>query len=119
MGNVGFRYPCIDRMCCINLLFFKAFNVTKAEKQHKDKLSRLGCAVCRRIHDEHEAGPVQLHHQRGGMGGWGKGNYKTLIPLCYEHHMGNTGVHGLGTKGFAAHYGFDESDLLADTLKQL
>jgi hypothetical protein len=25
----------------------------------------------------------------------------------------------MGTKGFARHYGFDQADLLADTLKQL
>ena len=37
-----------------------------------------------------------------------------VIPLCVEHHRGRTGVHGLGTKGFARHHGFDEADLLAD-----
>ena len=52
---------------------------------------------------------------RGGRG-WGKGDYKTLIPLCTEHHRGNTGVHGLGTKGFEKHYGFTEEDLLNDAI---
>ncbi len=37
-----------------------------------------------------------------------------VIPLCVEHHRGRTGVHGLGTKGFQKHHGFDEADLLAD-----
>jgi hypothetical protein len=37
------------------------------------------------------------------------------IPLCPEHHRGNTGLHGLGTKGFTKHWGFDEDDLLQDT----
>lgn len=37
-----------------------------------------------------------------------------VIPLCPEHHRGRTGIHGLGTKGFPRHYGFDEADLLAD-----
>lgn len=50
---------------------------------------------------------------RGGRG-WGKGDYTTLIPLCTEHHRGNTGVHGLGTKAFPKHYGFTEEDLLND-----
>ena len=93
--------------------------MTKAEKKHKTQLAQMGCAVCVRIYDAHEPGPVQLHHQRGGMGGWGKGDYLTLIPLCYEHHMGNSGVHGLGTRGFSATYGFTEADLLHDTLKRL
>lgn len=41
------------------------------------------------------------------------------IGLCVEHHRGSTGVHGLGTKGFSKHYGFDEADLLDDVRKIL
>ena len=85
-----------------------------AEQQHKARLVLLGCMVCRRIHGPHDPGPVELHHYRGG--GWGKGGYMTLMPLCHVHHRGNMGVHGLGTKGFAAHYGFDQIDLLNDAL---
>lgn len=91
--------------------------MTRAETIHKTKLAALGCMVCRRLHGPHEPGPVELHHLR--TGGWGKGDYKTLIPLCPEHHRGATGVHGMGTKGFAKHYGFDQSDLLSDALHLL
>jgi hypothetical protein len=42
-----------------------------------------------------------------------------VIPLCVEHHRGRTGVHGLGTKGFARHHGFDELDLLADVREMI
>ena len=87
------------------------------EQRHKDALARLGCAVCWRLHGAHEPGPVELHHLR--TGGWGKGNYKTLMPLCVEHHRGATGVHGLGTKGFYKHYGFDQADLLSWALDKL
>jgi hypothetical protein len=90
----------------------------KAEKMHKNKLAQMGCAVCFRIYEPHEPGPVQLHHQRRGMGGWGKGGYLTLIPLCQEHHTGKTGVHGLGTKAFEDYYGFTEAELLAQTLRK-
>lgn len=83
-----------------------------AERQHKARLVLMGCMVCRRLHGPHDPGPVELHHLRGG--GWGKGDWTTLIPLCPEHHRGPTGVHGLGTKGFPKHYGFDQPDLLAD-----
>ena len=83
------------------------------EKRHKAILADLGCMVCRRLFGIKD-GPVELHHLR--TGGWGRGDYKTLIPLCVEHHRGNTGVHGLGTKGFARHYGFDQQDLLDDAL---
>ena len=82
---------------------------------HKGKLAQLGCMVCRRLYGPHTPSPVELHHLR--KGGWGKGDYLTLIPLCPEHHRGKTGVHGLGTKGFPAHYGFDQEDLLADALR--
>lgn len=88
---------------------------------HKGKLAELGCMACLRIHGPHEPGPVELHHLRGG--GWGKGNYKTLIPLCPEHHRGATGVHGLGVKGFDKHYlashGFTQMHLLGDALRKL
>ncbi len=88
--------------------------MTKEEKKHKQILARLGCMVCRRVYGINH-GEVELHHRRKGMG-WGKGDYTTLIPLCTEHHRGNTGVHGLGTKGFEKHYGFTEEDLLNDAL---
>lgn len=89
----------------------------KDETKHKERVARLGCAVCFRLYGPHEPGPVELHHLRGG--GWGKGDYKTLIPLCIEHHRGNTGVHGLGVKGFDKHYGFSQKDLLEWVLKKL
>jgi hypothetical protein len=42
-----------------------------------------------------------------------------VIPLCPEHHRGKTGLHGLGTKGFPKHYGYDELDLLEDVRRLL
>ena len=83
----------------------------------------MGCLACKRIHGSHEAGSVELHHLR--TGGWGKGSYLTLIPLCVEHHRGKFGVHGMGTKAFDAHYGdeeiyerpFTQRTLLDDALK--
>jgi len=88
--------------------------MTSAEKLHKRRLADIGCMVCRRLYGDHEPSEVELHHMR--TNGWGKGDYKTLIPLCVEHHRGNTGVHGMGTKAFAADYGFTQQDLLDDAL---
>jgi hypothetical protein len=42
-----------------------------------------------------------------------------VLPLCVEHHRGATGLHGLGTKGFSKHYGYDEADLLKDVRRLL
>ena len=89
--------------------------MTKAELIHKGRLAALGCVACIRLHGEHEPGPVELHHLR--TGGWGKGDYKTLIPLCIEHHRGPTGIHGMGTKAFDAFYPFTQQDLLDDALR--
>ena len=91
--------------------------MTKTKKQHKAALVEFGCMACRRIYGPHSPGPVELHHRRSG--GWGKGSFMTLIPLCVEHHRGSTGVHGLGTKGFVAHHGFTQQDLLDDALQLL
>lgn len=88
--------------------------MTRDEQRHKAALAELGCMVCRRLFPGIEPGPVELHHLRAN--GWGKGDYKTLIPLCIAHHRGNNGLHGLGTKGFPRRYGFDQVDLLMDAL---
>ena len=91
--------------------------MTKAERIYKDKLAGMGCMACARIHGAHEPGGVELHHYRGG--GWGKGGYLTLIPLCFEHHRGNDGIHGMGTKAFDRAYPFTQADLLADVNRLL
>ena len=91
--------------------------MSKAELIHKGKVAALGCAYCNFIHGPHTPGPVELHHFRGG--GWGKGDYKTLIPLCPEHHRGKTGVHGLGTKAFDRMSGTTQQELLTWTLERI
>lgn len=92
---------------------------TKAEKKHMNAVAELGCVVCYRIYGPHAPGPVELHHPRRGTGMGQKASNDDVIGLCVEHHRGNTGVHGLGTKGFFKHYGFDEADLLQDVKDRL
>lgn len=91
--------------------------MTKAEKAHKQKLAGLGCALCYHLHGEHDPAQVELHHLRSG--GWGKGDYMTLIPLCADHHRGNMGVHGLGTRAFEKHYGITQKELLDWALERV
>lgn len=90
-----------------------------AERKHMNKVAQLGCAVCWRLHGPHEPAEVELHHARRGTGMGQRSSHMDVLPLCAEHHRGNTGVHGLGTKGFEKFYGFNEADLLQDTLKRL
>ena len=82
---------------------------TDAEKKHMYRVSELGCAVCRR--EGYEGTPAELHHKRTGR----HASHVDVIPLCPEHHRGVTGLLGLGEKGFAKYWGFNEDDLLEDT----
>lgn len=84
--------------------------MTKAEAQHKYRLAQMCCAICERLHGPHEGGYVELHHLR--KGGWGKGDYKTLIPLCVNHHRGKEGIHTLGTKAWEKKYSVSQEELL-------
>jgi len=78
---------------------------TKAEKERYGKVARLGCILC--WHLGYEGTPAELHHIRRG----GRRDNAPVIPLCPEHHRGNTGVHGLGRKAFEAKYELSEEDL--------
>ena len=90
---------------------------TKADRLHFDRVAALGCALCFHLHGPHEPAEVELHHLRGN--GWGRGDASTVMPLCPEHHRGNTGVHGMGTRAFTRHYGISQHDLLIWTKEQL
>lgn len=91
--------------------------MTKDEKKHLDAVAQLGCAVCRRM--GYQGTPAEIHHPRAGTGLGLRAAHTDAIPLCPEHHRGNTGLHGLGTKGFARTYGYNEADLLEDTRRLL
>ena len=84
--------------------------MTKDEKKHYDKVARLGCILCRYLNLGET--PAEIHHiRRYG----GKRDFAPVIGLCPEHHRGNTGVHGLGRKGFEKKYGITEEELTCRT----
>lgn len=85
--------------------------MNKREKDHLRKVAELGCIVCRRL--GYIGTPAEIHHIRSNQG-WGRSSHFHTLPLCPEHHRGNTGIHGLGTKGFPKHYGFTEEELLKE-----
>lgn len=87
--------------------------MTKAERAYADKVARLGCVLCLRL--GFEGTPAELHHPRTGVGAGRRAPDSEVIPLCPEHHRGRTGVHGMGRRGFEAHYGVTELDLVAET----
>lgn len=82
--------------------------MTKDEKIAFDKIARLGCILCSEVLG-FAGSPAELHHiRRFG----GKRSSSPVIPLCPEHHRGNSGVHGLGAKGFERKWGVTQEGLL-------
>ena len=86
---------------------------TKAEKLHMDKVAQLGCYVCK--------APATLHHIRnngkGNVGIGKRSSHFEVIPLCFEHHQGCTGIH-LDKKNFIEKYG-TEAEILEAVLLEL
>lgn len=89
---------------------------TRAERDYMGKAADLGCVLCR--HLGYGATPAEIHHPRSGTGMGKRAAHTSGIPLCYEHHRGNTGIHGLGRKAFEREYGITELELIEKT-KQL
>ena len=81
--------------------------MNKEEKKHFDELATFGCALCFRL-GYGEGSPAEIHHIRrhGGVR-----VDAPAVPLCPEHHRGNSGVHGMGRKAFERHYGITELEL--------
>ncbi len=87
---------------------------TKQQKEHYDKLARLGCILCIRL-GYGEGTPAEIHHIRRA----GKRSDAPVIPLCPEHHRGNSGIHGLGRKRFEREYATTEELLLEQALSKI
>ncbi len=83
----------------------------KAQKEKYSKLARLGCSLCREL--GYGETPAELHHIRRTS----KRSNAPVIPLCPEHHRGNTGIHGLGRRSFEFRYGLTEEYLLEKSLE--
>lgn len=91
--------------------------MTKAAQLHKSRVAELGCILCLRlgIYDT----PACLHHIREGQGMSQRASDWEVIPLCREHHQGDTGIHGLGRRAFVKRYGVTERELLDHVLASL
>ena len=88
-----------------------------AERRYLDRVASIGCVLCR--HLGLGATPAEVHHLKEGQGLSQRAEHWLTVALCPEHHRGETGLHGLGTKGFYNRYKLDELDLLAFTIEWL
>ena len=88
--------------------------MTKDERKHYDKLSQLGCIVCKREGWGYSA--PEIHHMRSGQG-HKRAHWSLAYPLCPNHHR--NGGYGIafhaGAKEFEKKFG-TEAELLAETL---
>lgn len=89
----------------------KTKRATASERKHMSALAQQGCCLCRFLGLGET--PAEIHHIRHGMGAGQRNGNTMTIPLCPEHHRGNTGYHGMGRRAFEAAYGVTELDLLA------
>ena len=74
----------------------------------------MGCILCQ--HLGLGKTPAAIHHVeaiRDGLSAY------AILPLCYEHHQGQSGVHGLHRRAFEARYKLTEIDMLAMVNKAL
>lgn len=85
------------------------------EKVYMNRVSELGCVVCR--NEKHGKTPAVIHHIRDGQGMGQRAPNALIIPLCPMHHnMGGYGVaiHS-GQKQWEKLYG-TELELLNQTI---
>lgn len=83
---------------------------TAAEKAYMGRVAQVGCIVCS---DCLGIGgtPAEVHHLKAGGGSLRASHFDTM-PLCREHHRGDSGIHMLGQQRFAERYGVTELELL-------
>lgn len=91
---------------------------TLAEKRHLDRVSALGCVVCRNLNLGES--PAEIHHLRDHTGQGLKEDHYHTIPLCFPHHRG--GQYGIAYHSGAAKweekYG-TQVELLEQTWREL
>lgn len=75
--------------------------MSKSKSLWFQRIATVGCVVCRRLGTPTLGARIELHHIAEGSGL--RSDY-AAVPLCSEHHRGNSGVHGMGTKGFCKLY---------------
>jgi hypothetical protein len=75
-------------------------NPNKKQKDYWSFVAQAGCLVCGKEASIHHV--ISDGYKRLSKGHW------HVTPLCYEHHQGDKGYHGLGShNAFKDMYGID------------
>jgi hypothetical protein len=89
---------------------------TKDEKIALSKIAELGCILCSEFYGIESPPTAEIHHvRRHGA----RRITSPVLPLCPEHHRGNSGLHGLGVKGFERKYEISCEELLERVSQKL
>ncbi len=86
-------------------------------KRWMGKVAKIPCVLC--AYQGLGESPAQVHHLKMGTGASDRASDMLVIALCYEHHLGASGVHMLKEKGLRLRYNLSELDLLAMTLEAM
>lgn len=77
-------------------------------KDYQSRVRDLGCIICKEMGLGNT--PAAIHHVESIRDGLSE---YAVIPLCYDHHQGPEGVHGLRRKVFEMRYRLTDVDMLA------
>ena len=83
---------------------------------HLERVLSLRCCICEVLGQEQE-GRTYAHHIRHGHGMSQRADDELAVPLCHEHHQGDTGIHGDRSAWKVAR--MDELDALVITIRNL
>lgn len=97
--------------------------MSAAGDRYLNEVRRLPCEICVRFFgvdpEPQMRAASQAHHPRTGAGAARKSADEDAVALCFEHHVGGTGLHGLGRKRFERTYGVDEAELTLSTRRRV
>ncbi|MGH9960415.1 MAG: Ref family recombination enhancement nuclease [Pyrinomonadaceae bacterium] len=88
--------------------------MTKAER-YLASVRALPCVLC--THLGLGCSLSSAHHIREDQGMSKRASDYLTVSLCYGHHQGPNGFHGLGRRAFERMYNLTELDLLGMTIE--
>jgi len=89
--------------------------MTVLAELHDIRVRRLTCVACFVLEGKHTL-PIEIHHIEHDRHAFSD---FLILPLCYEHHQGFTGVHGRHRLGFEKLHGVTQLQLLGVVISQL
>ena len=88
--------------------------MSAAGTRYMHEVRKLSCLICRKMGIRQES-PTAAHHCFDTTH---RSDFLT-VPLCYEHHQGAGGFHGLGQRAFEMRYKTDETHLVGETIGKI